>query len=536
MLTSRVSPALALAFLLPPAFAQDLRFEVSFTPDIRAEPTTGRVYVMISRENNRPLYSQIGRTGIPFFGVDIEGLEPGERAVITEETLGSPVESLRDLPRGEYFVQSFLNVYTKFERADGHTLWMHMDQWEGQRWNSSPGNAYSDTQRVRLDPQRGWAIHLPIKHVIPPIEFPADTGMVKRFRIQSEVLTEFWGHPIWIGATVLLPQGYDQHPGVHYPTIYKQGHFSTRDPYPNGPGSEWMSHDFPRFLAVTIQHPTPYFDDSYAVNSANNGPYGDAIHEELIPEIERRFRAIPESWARVLTGGSTGGWESAALQIFYPDFYGGAWIFAPDCLDFHNVEGINIYEDENAYYKIHEWRKVPTPNTRVPATGEIVLTSRQRNHFELVNGTKGRSGQQIDIWSAVFGPVGEDGYFKPLFDKLTGEIDPSVARYWLEHYDLRNYLQKNWDSGKRVGPMLVGKLHFFAGRRDNYYLNIGVEHMEDFLESTREPYFAGTFNWGGGPDGGHGWRPFSTNGELIRTMAAQVERNAPPGSGKAWKY
>jgi hypothetical protein len=297
-----------------------------------------------------------------------------------------------------------------------------------------------------------------------------------------------------------------------------------------------MSDDFPRFLAVTIQHPTPYFDDSYAVNSANNGPYGDAIHEELMPEIERRFRTIPESWARVLTGGSTGGWESAALQIFYPDVYGGAWIFAPDCLDFRNVEGINIYDDVNAYYKIHEWRQVPTPNTRVPATGEIVLTSKQRNHFELVNGTKGRSGQQLDIWSAVFGPVGDDGYFKPLFDKLSGEIDPSVAKYWLENFDLRHYLQQNWESGRNVGPKLVGKLHFFCGRRDNYYLNIGVEHMQDFLESTRTPYFAGTFNWGGGPDGGHGWRPFASDAELIRVMATHVERNTPAGRSRGWKY
>jgi len=355
---------------------------------------------------------------------------------------------------------------------------------------------------------------------------------VKRFRIQSDLLTRFWGHPIFIGATVLLPRGYHEHPTARYPVIYKQGHFSTRAPYRHGSGSEWMSDDFPRMLAVTIQHPTPYFDDSYAVNSANNGPYGDAIHQELIPEIERRFRAIPESWARVLTGGSTGGWEAAALQIFYPEFYGGAWIFAPDPLDFRNVEGINVYKDTNAYFKRHEWRTVPTPNTRNSDTGEVILTSRQRNHYELVHGTRGRSGQQLDIWSAVFGPVGADGYFKPLFDKRTGAIDPTVAEYWREHYDLRHYLQTNWG---KVGRHLVGKLHFFAGRRDQFYLNIGVEHMEDYLESTRNPYYGGTFAYGG--RGGHGWSPFKSRGELIRLMADHVQRNAPPGRGnKTWRY
>ncbi|MHC5063242.1 MAG: alpha/beta hydrolase-fold protein, partial [Planctomycetota bacterium] len=401
-------------------------------------------------------------------------------------------------------------------------VWMHMDQWEGQRWGRSPGNAYSKVQKLHIDPSKGGTFQFEVTEVIPPIEFPADTDMVKRFRIQSEILSEFWGHPIYIGMTVLLPRGYEQNPSKSYPTIYKQGHFSTRPPYRHGPESEWMEDDFPRMLAVTIQHPSPYFDDSYGVNSANNGPYGDAIHQELIPEFEKRFRAINEPWARVLTGGSTGGWIAAALQVFYPDFYGGCWSFAPDCLDFRNVEGINIYEDKNAYYKIHEWRKVPTPNTRNPATGEIVLTSKQRNHFELVHGTKGRSGQQLDIWSAVWGPVGEDGYFKPLFDKFTGEIDPSVAEYWRENYDIRHILQRDWAT---LGPKLVGKLHFFAGRRDNFYLNIGVEHLEDFLMTTTDPYFAGSFSYGG--RGGHSWSPFRSQGELIRVMATHIKTNMP---------
>ena len=527
----------ALLLLIPIAFSlpgQDrpAGFRITFSKDVRSEATTGRVYVAISKTDRREPRSQIGRTGTPFFGTDVEDLKPGE-AVIIDDQLGSPVAHLKDLPAGEYYVQACLNVYTKFARSDGHTVWMHMDQWEGQRWVRSPGNGYSDVHKIRWDPTAAGEHHsIEINHTNPPIPFPEDTAMVKRFRIQSKLLTAFWGHPIWIGATVLLPRGYDEHPSVSYPVIYKQGHFSTRSPYRHGPGSEWMSDDFPRMLAVTIQHPTPYFDDSYAVNSANNGPYGDAIHQELMPEIERRFRAIPESWARVLTGGSTGGWEAAALQIFYPDVYGGAWIFAPDPLDFRNVEGINVYEDENAYYKIHDWRKVPTPNTRVPSTGEIALTSRQRNHYELVHGTKGRSGQQLDIWSAVFGPVGDDGYFKPLFDKLTGKIDPTVAEYWREHYDLRHYLQQNW---KTVGKKLVGKLHFFAGRRDQFYLNIGVEHMQDFLESTRDPHYAGTFSYGG--RGGHGWSPFKSRGELIRLMADHVQRNAPPGkASRTWRY
>ena len=223
------------------------------------------------------------------------------------------------------------------------------------------------------------------------------------------MLTKFWGRPIYLGAVVLLPRDYDRET-ISYPVNYVQGHFSTAPPYgfdeTNDFSKAWLSDGFPRMIAVTFQHPTPYFDDSYAVNSVNNGPYGDAIMQELIPEVEKRFRVIREPYARILSGGSTGGWEAAALQIFHPDFFGGAWAYCPDSVTFMDVEGINIYEDENAFYKVYDWRKVPTANSRM-VNGQLVMTSQQRNYFELANGTRGRSGEQIDIWSAVFGPIGQ---------------------------------------------------------------------------------------------------------------------------------
>ena len=305
----------------------NLRFEISFPDSISQDPLTGRMFLAFAHNNEREPRMQVRRYGVQFFGVDFENLPPGEPVVIDESTLDYPMESLKDLPAREYYVQAVLSRYTKFERADRHTVWLHMDQWEGQNWRRSPGNVYSDVEKIGFDPEAAGALKIEVTNVIPPIEIPEDTKWVKRIKMQSDILSKFWGHPIYIGATILLPRGYDEHPDVRYPTVYHQGHFSLRPPLRFDRDStfteEWKSEDFPRFIAVTIQHPTPYFDDSYAVNSANNGPYGDAIHQELIPEIENRFRTISESYARVLTGGSTGGWESFALQVFFPDFYGG---------------------------------------------------------------------------------------------------------------------------------------------------------------------------------------------------------------------
>ncbi len=420
----------ALLFLIPTSVAEDVsthRFEISFPTSAHSEPITGRVYVMISRTNEKEPRLQIGRTGVPFFGRDVERLAPGSTATIDETDLGSPVASLRELPLGDYYVQAFVNIYSEFRRADGHVLWMHDDQWEGQHFNRSPGNLMSDVQQVHLDPQAGYNLSLEATNVIPPIEIAPDTEWVKRFKFESKILTEFWGRPIYLGATALLPKGYDQET-IEYPVVYYQGHFSLQDPMRFKEGEEfyqeWIKDGFPRMMVVTFQDPTPYFDTSYSVNSVNVGPYGDAIMQELIPEVEKRFRIIKEPYARILTGGSTGGWESLAMMIFHPDFFGGTFSYSPDPVTFTNVEGINIYEDVNAFYKQHEWRQVPTPNTR-ESDGGIRLTSQQRNHFELVSGTKGRSGQQLDIWSAVHGPIGDRRLLQAVIRQVLGKYRSS---------------------------------------------------------------------------------------------------------------
>ncbi len=511
-------------------FERGLRVEITVPAAVRATPVTGRVYFIVARSGDREPRLQIGRTGTPFFGRDVENLAPGQAAIIDATDLGTPVASLKNLPPGDYVVQAFVNVYSEFKRADGHTVWMHDDQWEGQHWNTSPGNLYSQPQTVRID-STTERIRLSTDQVIGPVAVPADTAYVKRFKMQSPLLTKFWGRPIYLGATVLLPRDYDTST-VNYPILYRQGHFSLGAPLGFEEGGDlhraWLRDDFLRMLVVTLQHPAPYFDDSYGVNSVNVGPYGDAIMQELIPEVERRFRAIGAPWARLTDGGSTGGWISLAHQIFYPDFYGGVWSYCPDSVTFSDVEGINIYTDENAYYRKVDWRTVPIINTR-EVNGHVRLTSEQRNHMELVNGTKGRSGEQLDIWSAVFGPIGKDGYFEPLFDKRTGAISRQVAEYWREHYDLLEYLKRNWST---VGPKLVDKVHVYTGTMDNFFLNNSTKELEQWLKTTENPHYEGFFLYGDGK--GHCWQGPETIAERLKQMAVHVARHKPEGMTTPW--
>src|SRR5262245_26078298 len=208
-----------------------LRFDVSFIPQAHDGPITGRVFVMVTRTVDKQPEPrlQIGRTGVPFFGRDVERLAPEQIVSIDSTDLGSPIDSIADIPAGDYFVQAMVVVYTEFHRADGHVVWMHDDQWEGQRWNRSPGNLYSAVQKVRIDPASNAAIRLVADQTLPPIPVPPDTKYVKRIKFQSTMLTKFWGRPIYLGAVVLLPRDYDRET-IRYPVNYVQGHCSMAQP------------------------------------------------------------------------------------------------------------------------------------------------------------------------------------------------------------------------------------------------------------------------------------------------------------------
>jgi hypothetical protein len=550
--------AIALLLLTDPAAAQTsvilpgpsgralVKFEIRVPASVRSDPLTGRVYVIITRDSTREPRSQVGRVGTPLFGHDVERLAPDAPAVVGGMDLGTPIFDMADLPAGDYWVQPFVNVYSEFKRADGHVLWMHDDQWEGQNWSRSPGNIYGAAQKVHFDPKAKAVIKLVADKIIPPIVVAADNEYVQRFKLQSPSLTKFWGRPVYLGATVLLPRDYKT-ATISYPVNYIQGHFGLAAPYgfeaapggrggragaPPGPSfhEQWLTDNFPRLIAVTFQHPTPYFDDSYAVNSVNMGPYGDAIMNELIPEVEKRYRVIREPWARWLSGGSTGGWESLALQIFHPDYFGGTWSSCPDPVTFSDVEGVNMYKDANAFYKQYsDWQLTPTVNSR-EVNGEIRQTAQQRYWMELVNGTHGRSGTgQEDIWQATWGPIGADGYFKPAVDSRTGIIDHAVTQYWRDNYDLLYYLQRNWST---LGPKLVDKLHVYVGNMDSFFLDRATRELEAWMKTTQNPHYEGYFVYGDQKP--HCWSGPGTSADRLKEMAEFGLRKMPQGTTTPW--
>lgn len=549
-------------------------FQILFDDSMYAMPQNGRLLVMLSDDAGaEPRFQINDKPGSQMvFGIDVNDLAPGAARIFDGKAFfGYPIESLADVPAGDYYLQALFHVYETFQRADGHVVQLPMDRGEGQQWNKAPGNLYSTPRKISVTSGEKLPLRITLDRKIPPIPDPPETKYIKHIKIKSERLTKFWGRPMYLGAHILLPHGYDQHPEARFPLIINHGHFpydfsgfreEPPDPdlkpvyserfkvdgynriqqeYAHQFYKEWIGPDFPRFLIIKIQHANPYYDDSYAVNSENLGPYGDAITYELVPYIEKKFRGIGQPWARFMYGGSTGGWEALAAQVFYPDDYNGCFAACPDPIDFRAYCSVNIYEDKNAYYLEGKWKRVPRPGKR-DYLGNISSTQRDQNMFELALGSKARSGQQWDIWEAVYSPVGADGYPKPLWDRLSGEIDPAVAEYWRENYDLRHILERDWQT---LGPKLKGKIHIYVGDMDNYYLNNAVYLMEDFLKNTKNPHYGGEIAYGDRAE--HCWNGDHTRDNAysrlryhqmyVDKILKRIADSAPAGADtKSWRY
>jgi hypothetical protein len=530
---------------------------------------------MLSKNNKAEPRFQIqdGHETQLVFGLDLDSWPASKSKTINSQNMfGYPIQALKDIPAGEYYVQVLLHKYETFNRKDGHIVKLPMDRGEGQQWNLAPGNIYSKPLKIKINPKTSQNFTINLDQTIPPIEEPKDTKYVKHIKIQSKLLTEFWGRPMFLGAHILLPEGFDEKKDIKYPLAIYHGHFPddlsgfrTTPPDANMPTDDyssrfkiygykkieqqeaydfyklWTGPNFPRVLAIEIQHACPYYDDSYAVNTESIGPYGDAITYELIPYIEKQYRGIGEGWARFTYGGSTGGWEALAVQVKYPGEYNGAYVACPDPIDFRAYTTVNIYEDKNAYFYESEFKKTPRPGMR-DYLGQISATLKDVNMREVALGSKSRSGQQWDIWDAVFSPVGPDGYPMPLWDKKTGVIDKKVAEYWKENFDLTYILKRDWP---KYGDKWRGKIRIYCGDMDNYYLNNAVYLAEAELKNLNSPSYEGEVDYGDRAE--HCWNGDHTQPNYISRLryhrmfipkwVEDMKKTTPKGVDlTSWRY
>lgn len=490
----------------PPSQSTSLGFEVTVAPKLSGATQRGRLFVVLSRSATPEPRTTVGDTGMDapvVLARDVEGFAPGASARLDAGAAIFPVENLSRVPAGEYYAQALFDSNIDLKSVN------------------APGNLYSAVRRISLDPSRGETFRLELSERVPPEQLPAETEYVKYVRLESKLLSRFHGRPIYLRAGVILPRGHAQETTRRYPLRVHIGGYGERFTSVERmmrEGSKfrsaWLADDAPRMILLHLDGDGPY-GDSYQVNSDNNGPYGDAVTRELIPYVEEKFRALGEPRARVLDGGSTGGWVSLALQVFYPDYFNGTWTFCPDGVDFRAFQLINIYEDKNAYVNPNGFER---PSAR-DANGDVKFTIRHECQMENVKGLSDSwtmSGEQWGAWNAVYGARGSDGRPLPLWNPKTGEIDRAAAEHW-KRYDLRMLMEQNWQT---LAPKLRGKIHIWIGDADSYYLNNGVYLLDDFL-SKASPAYEGNITYGRRE--GHCWIPLGER-QILDEMSAAMEK------------
>ncbi len=297
-----------------------LRFEATIAEGVTTGPQDGRLLVLIGRKSDQEPRHSIDPENVDspaVLGRDVKGLAPGGAAFVDGTADLFPYEHLSQLPRGDYVVQAVLRVNRALNLID------------------APGNLHSEPQDVTLDPARGGVVRIELTHRSPEEKLPDETEHVRFVQLRSELLSKFHGRPVDLRAGVILPRDFDSDPDRRYPLRVEIGGYGTRYTEVQDLMDEssrfrkaWLDDGAPRMVLLQLDGAGPY-GDPYQVNSDNNGPYGDAVTQELIPYVEKKYHCIGEPYARVLSGASTGGWVSLALQVFYPDFFNGAWRTPP---------------------------------------------------------------------------------------------------------------------------------------------------------------------------------------------------------------
>jgi S-formylglutathione hydrolase FrmB len=401
---------------------------------------------------------------------DVDRLVPGQTIDIDADAHAYP-DAWSTLPPGDYLVQAVLDVHRNYNYL-GRTA----------------GDIVSDVVAVHL-PASGiptLKLHDAVPAMDPwtlPVSAPADLrdalkvlhAQARPIDFVSPSLTAFWGRDIHMYGYVVLPPGYSASSATRYPTVYyTHGFTGNKDRFARPMSyvqAGMASGRMPPMIWVFLDESSATGTHEFA-DSVNNGPWGQALTTELIPYLESTYRMDGNANGRFLNGHSSGGWATLWLQTRYPKVFGGTWSTSPDPSDFHDFTGPDLYAPHaNVYHKPDG-----TPWPLVRDKGQVLGTFEQFARMERVLGPY---GGQMASFEWVFSPRGQDGRPEPMFDRDTGDVNPQVAAYWHDHYDIAHRLQTQWPTLKSD---LDGKIHLYVGTADTFYLDGAAHRLKAVLD------------------------------------------------------
>lgn len=429
------------------------KFSVSFTPAASDENFSGKVLLFLSKESKSPKDQMVGVERFPCFAITVNNIQPGSKILFDDNAVSYPVK-LSDIERGEY------NAQVVWDKNEG-----------GRSIAESPGNMYNDAITVQLTKHTGAVFNIACNNVIKEKSF-AETQFVKELKVPSALLSASYKRPTTINAAILLPKEYYEEPDRKFPVLYWISGYGGDYHNYSGKNDPSMPVDTTPCIRVFLDGNCSLGHCVYA-NSDNNGPWGDALTQELIPQVEKTYRTDK---ARLLTGHSSGGWTVLWLQTHYPKVFDACWSSSPDPVDFRNFQQVNLYEDKNIFYaKDSSLRAAGTIAGRFPW-----ITMKNMLQMEHVI----YRGEQMHSFDAVFSIKNNDGSPRRLCNELTGEIDPVTVEHW-KNYDISLYVRKNW---QQLEPDLKEKIRVSVGEQDNFLLNYAVHLFDNEMKKINADF------------------------------------------------
>jgi len=438
-----------------PVIAQ--KFSITYSSDSK-DNFTGSIYLYLSKDNKNPKDGSVGIVSFPCYRIFHKSIQPNQPVLFDDDAVSFPVP-LSDLERGEYYVQAV------WDKNSG-----------GRAINSSPGNFYNKSIKVKLTKDRNQIFKVVCDEVVPEPTF-IETEYTKEIRVQSGLLSAFYGKPTTLNAAVKLPKEYKDQSQRRYPVLYFVFGYGGNYHFLSGSTAPNVPLDTTPCIRVILDGNCPLGHSVYA-NSENNGPWGDALTQELIPEIERTFRC---NGARLLTGHSSGGWTVLWLQTHYPEIFTACWSSAPDPVDFRNFQQINLYADKSMFY-----RKDSTLRLTATVAG-VIPWATMKLAYQMENVIS--RGEQMHSFDAVFSQRNKDGSPRGLCDPITGVIDPITLEHW-KNYDISFYVRTNWD---KLKSHLSGKIRVSVGNQDNFLLNYSVHLFDEEMKKLNAGFEFGYY-------------------------------------------
>ena len=468
MLAAAAMPATA------PARAEPVTIPVTVAPAI-AGPVSGRLIVFAQKAapDSKPVEavdsSPFSPTETAVAAREVGALAPGEVASVDGDTDTYPTPFSKLAP-GLYRFQAVLDRnhdYNYGGRGAGDIVSPVV---EARLPGPLPTLVLRDVV-PESDPAAGFA-RLPEADRAPAL---AAWGAAQPVDFVSPKLSAFWGRPVHMRGWVALPPGYDPRGRATYPTAYLTGGFGSTAASARFAAGRMIRRmaagKMPKMIWVVLDESSPTGTHEFA-DSVNNGPWGEALTTEFIPSLEKSYRMDARTSGRFLNGHSSGGWATLWLQTRYPKVFGGTWSTSPDPSDFHDFTGIDIYAPGANAYVDAAGKPIPL----VRDQGREVASLREFGKLEAVLGAYGGQFASFD-W--VFSPKGADGRPLPLFDRTTGAVDPAVAAYWRDHYDIAYRIKRDWPVLK---PDLDGKIHILVGTADTFHLDGPAHRLKAVLD------------------------------------------------------